>query len=103
MVRNGETGRIIADFERRSVVALGWSAVGDLDQFESIDAIRDAVARAYSDAKAGNVMISGCSLRRFRSTCSKGDRVVTYHPPAREFLLGTVGGDYAYGPGPIPE
>jgi len=98
MVRAGEAGRIVADFERLKVVALGWSSVGDLSQFESVEAMRSAVARAYPDAKPGNVIISGSTLMKFRSTFSRGDRVVTYDPPAREYLLGTVSGDYAFDP-----
>ena len=32
MVRAGEGGRLAADFERLSVVALGWSELGDLNR-----------------------------------------------------------------------
>lgn len=103
MVRAGEAGRIVADFERLNVVAVGWSAVGDLTQFASVDAIRTAVTRAYPDSKPGNVIISGSTLMKFRSAFSQGDRVVTYDPPAREYLLGTVSGEYAFRPGLIPE
>lgn len=103
MVRAGEAGRVVADFERLNIVALGWSAVGDLAQFSSLEAIRAAVANAYPDSKPGNVIISGSTLFKFRSVFAPGDSVVTYDPPAREYLLGMVSGEYAFSPDLIPE
>ncbi len=40
---------------------------------------------------------------KFRSVLALNDRVVTYDPPSREYLLGTITGEYAYRPDLIPD
>jgi restriction system protein len=103
MVRAGEAGRYVAEFEHLNLVAVGWSLVGDLTAFASLETIRRAVSQAYPDSKPGNVIISGSTLMKFRNVFEQGDRVVTYDPPSREYLLGTITGNYAYRPDRIPE
>jgi restriction system protein len=103
MVRAGEGGYLAPDFERLNCVAIGWPEVGDLASLRELDQVRAAVARAYSDAKPGNVIISGSTLHKFRSIMRPEDRVVTYDPVRREYLLGTVKSDYTYETGVIPD
>jgi restriction system protein len=98
MVRAGDAGRLVSDFEHLNLVAVGWSAVGDLTPLTAIEQFRASVAQAYPDSKPGNVIISGSTLMKVRSTIAVGDRVVTYDPPSREYLLGTVKGPYAFRP-----
>lgn len=98
MVRAGEAGRLAADFERLNIVALGWPGVHDLARYPTLEAMRNSVAAAYPDSKPGNVIISGSTLFKLRSTIASGDAVVTYDPPAREYLLGSIVGEYAYRP-----
>jgi restriction system protein len=103
MVRAGDAGRLVSDFERLRLVAVGWSAVGDLTTFTAVEQFRTAVARAYPDAKPGNVIISGSTLMKFRGIIATGDRVVTYDPSSREYMLGTVQGPYAFRPDLVPD
>ena len=88
MVRAGEGGHLAAEFERLKCVAIGWPEVGDLNKIKQLDQVRAAVAKAYPDAKPGNVIISGSTLHKFRTVMRAGDRVVTYDPVRREYILG---------------
>ena len=98
MVRAGEGGYLVADFRRLGCAAIGWRQVGDLTRVTTLDAMRAAVARAYPEAKPGNVIITGSTLHKFRSVVQPGDHVVTYDPEKREYLLGKVESDYRYDP-----
>ena len=51
MVRAGEGGYQISEFERASCVAIGWEAAGDFTDVTSIDAMRARIDVAYPDAK----------------------------------------------------
>jgi restriction system protein len=99
MVRAGEGGYLVDEFQERSCVAVGWERVGDLTSVTSLAEVRAAVAKAFPEAKPGNVIITGSTLHKFRSVVRISDHVVTYDPGKREYLLGTVTSDYRYEPG----
>lgn len=103
MVRAGEAGRFASDFERLGIVAIGWEAVGDISAMSTVDAVRSAVRTAYPEMKPGAVVITGSTLFKFRRVLRAGDRVVTYDSAAREYVLGTLKGDYRYDPKLIVE
>ena len=42
-------------------------------------------------------------LHRFRNEMEIGDRIVTYDPSCRVYLLGTISGDYRYDPSVDPD
>ena len=103
MVRAGEGGYQISEFERASCVAIGWEAAGDFTDVTSIDAMRARIDVAYPDAKPLSRAISASTALKFRQTMKVGDRVVSYDPRAREYLVGTVTGDYQFKPGVMPD
>jgi len=103
MVRAGESGRYSTDFERLSIVAIGWAGVGDLAQYASLSELRQAVAENDPSARPGNVLSTGSALWKFKVGLARGDRVVTYDAAAREYLLGTIVGDYFFEPGLVLE
>ncbi len=96
MIRAGEGGYLASDFERLKCVAVGWSDVGDLTNLRELEQIRAAVSRAYPDSKPGYIIASGSTLYKFRSIIRIGDQVTTYDPVRREYLLGTISGEYVY-------
>ncbi len=98
MVRAGEQGRVAADFERLEVIALGWGELGDLARYRTLDAMRTAVASAFPSARPGTVVVNGSTLHKFKSVLMQGDRVVTYDPNSRQYLVGTIVGDYEHRP-----
>ncbi len=98
MVRCGRFGRSFDDFRERSMVAIGWRAVGDLSVYQTRAAMTDAVRHAYPTFKEQAVAQSAGQLYRFAREFSIGDRVVTYDPRARQYLCGEITGSYRYVP-----
>ena len=103
MVRAGEGGYLINEFERASVVAIGWDRVGDLRDVTTLEEMRKRIDAAFPDAKPLARAVSAGSAFKFRSTIKRGDRVVSYDPRAREYLVGTIVGDYQFTPGTIED
>jgi restriction system protein len=97
MIR-GEGGILYELFKERSVVAIGWGEIGSLAQLGSRTAIKKRVADTWPEWKEGRVTTSAGQLHRFRSEIKVGDRVVTYDPKTRVYLVGEITGEYIYDP-----
>lgn len=95
MVRAGEGGRLIEEFSQ-GYVAIGWGALGDLNQFTGIDDLRARHIEAYPNAKPGFVSNAVAMVHKFWKEIAIGDHVVTYDPSKRRYLVGLVTGDYQY-------
>jgi len=95
MVRAGRGGAAAEDFSR-GYIAIGWGRIGDLSSATTPADIRRAYASAYPDAKLGEVGNAVAMITKFRSTIKVGDRVVSYDPSRREYLIGTVAGEYKF-------
>lgn len=93
MVR-GDNGRLFEDFRERSVVALGWH---ELAEVAKPGVTRDELVRAYAkvrpEFKKGSIISGASQVWRFVNEIARGDKVVTYHPSARRYLVGTIVGD----------
>jgi restriction system protein len=103
MVRAGEGGYLITDFEKSSSVAIGWEEAGDFTDVTTLAQMRTRIDAAYPEAKPGSRVISASTALKFRQTMKVGDRVVSYDPRAREYLMGTITSDYQFKPGTIPD
>lgn len=99
MVRAERDGRLYDLFKERSVVAIGWAAVGPLDALKTREAIADRVRACWPDLTMPAVAMSAGQLHRFRSEMKIGDPVLTYDPNRRVYLLGEIAGDYRHDPG----
>lgn len=95
MVRAGKGGQTINAFSR-GFVAIGWPSVGDLLGAVDRDAIRDLYVRAYPDSKAGQIPGDIAMLFKFRSVMRPGDKVVSYDPRTRKYLVGSIASEYFY-------
>ncbi|MBL8309797.1 MAG: restriction endonuclease [Burkholderiales bacterium] len=98
MVRAGEGGVRVDEFRAGSVVAIGWEELGDMSSLHTREQFTKAVERAYPGTRRMQVAMSAGQAYRFAREIKKHDRVVTYDPSRREYLLGTVTGDYNYKP-----
>lgn len=103
MVRAGEGGYLTTDFERLGCVAIGWPEVGDLSSVSSLEQTKERVAAAYPNWRRGTQISSASTLFKLRSVMRQRDRVVSYDPVRREYLLGAVSSDYEYSPAAIPD
>ena len=101
MVRS-EGGEVADDFAR-GFVALGWKQLGDLSRKSKRETIRELYDLAYPEHKPGKASGAVAMLDKFRSVIRSGDKVVTYDPRNREYLVGTVCSDYLFDPEQIPD
>ena len=94
MVRAGRSGYVAEDFERVGCVAIGWGGAGDLTPVDSLDAMKALIKTSFPDNSPQQIRASAGMAWKFRGEMTPGDRVVTYDPSARQYLIGTVDGDY---------
>ncbi len=76
-------------------VSIGWEALGDLHRFEhDKDALKEALADAHPEAKAGAIPVWAGVLHRFAFEIQPGDIVVAPNKADSTINLGRVIGDY---------
>ncbi len=98
MARAGEAGVLVDDFRSGSFVAIGWTALDDITHLKTREQFSRAVDAAYPGSKRMQVAASAGQAFRFVREMKPGDRILTYDPGKREYLLGTITGDYTYRP-----
>ncbi|HEV7733470.1 MAG TPA: restriction endonuclease [Candidatus Binatia bacterium] len=84
-------------------MGVGWGEVGDLSSVSQVDGIRARVAAAFPEHSPGKQVITTRQLFKIRTLIENGDRVLTYDPVQREYLIGTVDGPYRYSTGTISD
>lgn len=92
VVRAGKNGSHVDDFRASSVVAIGWSEVGELPADISDDALTALFDRVYASRKPGSRRVWQAQVWRFSNEIRPGDPVATYDPTQRIYLLGKVTG-----------
>jgi restriction system protein len=102
MVRAGEGGYLIDKFAR-GYVGIGWNELGDLGSVSSQKDIYPLYAQAFPNEKPTKVSGAVAMVYKFRSSIKVGDKVITYDPTKREYLVGTVTSDYIYKPDEIKD
>jgi len=100
MVRAGQSAYLIEDFAR-GYVGIGWMDMGDMTDIHTQVEMRQKYTQAYPDAKHGKVGNAAAMAHKFRSVMQVGDKVITYDPGNREYLVGTITSDYFYTPNEI--
>lgn len=98
MVRAEVQGRYFEEFKTNSIVAVGWVDVGDLSPLKTREDFSRAVTKAYPDFKPGKIINSVGQLHRFAREIKINDRVLTYDPSERVYLVGTIVSEYEYLP-----
>ncbi len=97
-------GGVLFDaFKENSVVAIGWEAFGDLSRYRTRDDLAEAYYRMNPDTSKAKAAHAVGQLYRFVHEISEGDRVLTYDPSRRVYLVGRVAGDYRHEPGLLEE
>ncbi len=98
LVRAGEGAYLVEDFRAGSFVSIGWAELGDVSSLKTREQFTQAVARAYPDARRAQVAMSAGQIFRFAREMKVGDRMLTYDPSQREYLIGTITSDYVFRP-----
>ena len=103
MIRAGEAGYLVNNFEQAGYVAIGYEGAGDFMDVKTPEQMRQRLAEAYPQFTTQQIAVLSAMAYKFRCVVQKGDRVVTYDPQKREYLLGTIIGDYEFGTGVVPD
>lgn len=103
MVRAERNGRLFDAFKEKSVVAIGWPALGDLSQAKTRKTISEGLAKAYAGAKPQSQAMAAGQLHRFVNEMNIGDMVVTYDPSRRVYLVGEIASAYRHDTSIDPE
>lgn len=92
MVR-GDSGRLFDEFRERNAVALGWHELADVAR---PGVSREEIAKVYAqrrpEYKKGSILSGSSQVWRFVNEVKTGDKVVTYSPSLRKYLVGTIKG-----------
>jgi restriction system protein len=91
MVRAGEGAYAIEDFRSKSLVAIGWADEGsDWTKFSNRDGIQAQIAKEIPDHTETQCLVAASQIERFLRELEVGDRVISYDPDNRVYLLGTI-------------
>lgn len=102
MVRAGEGGYLISEFEKANCVAIGWNELGDMANIKDRDELKERMTEIWSDwseVKLGNNV---GQVYKFLFEISEGDILISYDTSKREYLVGEATGRYKYEPNRIP-
>jgi len=101
MVR-GDGGRLFDDFREQNAVALGWHELADVAKPGlSKDEIASVYAKRRPEYKKGTILSGSSQVWRFVNEVKAGDKVVTYSPSLRRYLVGTIKGPLVADPSPL--
>jgi restriction system protein len=103
MVRAAGGGVLLDEFRERSVVAIGWSRLGNLTDFKNKKAIEAKINAIWPDWSRGKLAISAGMVHRFVDEVKVGDGAITYDSSRRLYLVGEITGDYEYVPQELEE
>lgn len=94
MVRAGEGGRLVSEFEATNCVAIGWKEMGDISGIHSLDQLRQKYSQVYPQSHPSRAANAVAMIWKFKEEMAIGDDVVTYDPSQREYLVGKIASDY---------
>jgi restriction system protein len=98
-IHAGRTGDADQLFLSGNVIALGWSAVGDLTHIgKDREALKKKVGQTYPDKKPGAIPVSAGQLFRFINEVKVGDYVAYPSKADRCIHIGRISGEYKYNP-----
>lgn len=97
-IHGGQGGEADRLFMEKSVIAIGWSEMGDLSGLKDRAAFKAKYREVYPEAKPGLVANHAGQMFRFVREIEVGHHVVYSAPARRKFHIGRVTGDYVYRP-----
>lgn len=98
MVRAKSDGSLFQPFVDKGLVAIGWSELGDLGQFETRETLVEELRERYPGRRTGWYANAGGMLWRFSNELQADDGVVSYERTRRVYAVGKLQGDYTFDP-----
>jgi len=96
MIHAGRGAWLVDEFKKGNYVAIGWQDIGDLSLVKTPAELRRRCIDVYPDLAPGKRGMRIGQIMRFRFEMQKGDKVVTYNPELRIYLVGKIISDYIY-------
>ena len=103
MVRAGQGGYLIEEFVTHELIAIGWRKLGDLSAINSQEEIRERYNCVYPDESPGKAALDISMIYKFCCKLEINQKVVTYDPLNREYLIGSITSDYYHDTDEIAE
>ncbi len=100
LISPGEGGRHWETWQKEGIAAIDWNAIGDLTQYGSLDATREALTAAYGNP---NPINDGWACFEFAHAIRPGDLIIAKAGRKRLLGCGRVTSAYRYDPHRQPE
>lgn len=98
MVRAGDNNELIPQWREKYVASIGWRDLKNPKGYETRAEFINYAHTVYSDEKPARRIMWASQVWRFANKIENGDRVITYNQETREYMIGTVFGEYEYNP-----
>lgn len=95
MVRAGEGGFLFNKFRKENLIVIGWQ-LNDLSSVKDSDDIKNLIKERYPDQNDRQVAVGAGQVSLFLFGTKIGDKVVTYDPQSRIYLIGKIKSGYIY-------
>lgn len=96
MVRAGRKAAYLERFLDNDIAAIGWVDLKGVRPGESLEDLRDRMARVWPDYSVGQLGMSASQVYKFANVITAGDTIITYDPSRRVYHMGKVSGAYRY-------
>ena len=96
LVRAGRDNELIDVYRDKSSVAIRWNQIGDLEDTDSREEIKERYRTAYPERKIERLRVDSGTLHRFVNEMLEGDLVMTYDKSTREYHIGCIAGEYLF-------
>ena len=94
MVRAGVEGYLFEEFKNKKVVAMGLTGLGSVNKLTREEII-SKIGALHPNWRKMRVAIWAGQMYRFSAEMKTGDRILTYDPARRMYLVGSVTGKYS--------
>lgn len=99
LVRAGAASKLIDQFTRDGIVAVGWERLGSLEGVRTAGEIADLMVDVYAEGRAGwRPPRHYMEIADFVLDIGPGTRVLTVDSKRRRVIVGTIVGDYEFWP-----
>jgi restriction system protein len=100
MLRAGNDNGLVEEFESRSLVTVGWKALGDVSDVRSYEDMKVQFNSTdeYSEHNSRRLAQNAGQVNRFALEMEEGHLVLSYDKTEREYLVGEVTSDYEWKP-----
>jgi len=102
MVRAGQGGTLAEDFRSKNLVAIGWGST-DWTTFANRNAIQSRIAEERPGNTETQNLVAASQIERFLREFKVGDRIVSYDPETRKYVVGSIAGEPKFQPKVIPD